>query len=358
MGVLVAGQADEAHLRLGQQVERGLGHPQPGAQHRDEQRRAVDRHADRRRDRSRDRARHGCSVRGSPRTRAGWQARAAPRGTRRCCWSVAHDVSRDWAIGCSTTMVSTVATLAASRALRWTRLTMTSCRATDLARRRPATTPRCGGSCTACRRRPGRRRGPRGRAGHPQHQDDRQGLGDRHGDPDGRPDHARGRRHATARCARCAPRRCGPTRPIRRAPPVAAVCVYPDLVETAVAGAARHGRCRSPASRRRSRPAGRRWRPSSSTCARRSPPARRDRHGDRPRRVPRRATTGRCSTRSSRSKQACGARAPEGDPRDRRAGHPRQRPTGVVAGAARRRRLHQDLDRQGQRRPRRRRSRW
>ena len=37
-----------------------------------------------------------------------------------------------------------------------------------------------------------------------------------------------------ARCARCAPRRCGPTRATRRCPPVAAVCVYPDLVETAV----------------------------------------------------------------------------------------------------------------------------
>ena len=39
-------------------------------------------------------------------------------------------------------------------------------------------------------------------------------------------------------------------------------------------------------------------------------------------------------------------RPPQGDPRDRRAGDPRQRPPRVLAGAARRRRLHQDLDRQ------------
>ena len=45
-------------------------------------------------------------------------------------------------------------------------------------------------------------------------------------------------------------------------------------------------------------------------------------------------------------KEACGAGAPQGDPGDRRAGHLRQRAPRVLAGHARRRRLHQDLDRQ------------
>jgi deoxyribose-phosphate aldolase len=40
--------------------------------------------------------------------------------------------------------------------------------------------------------------------------------------------------------------------------------------------------------------------------------------------------------------------APEGDPGDRRAGHVRQRAPRLLAGDAGRRRLHQDLDRQGQ----------
>ena len=41
----------------------------------------------------------------------------------------------------------------------------------------------------------------------------------------------------------------------------------------------------------------------------------------------------------------------QGDPGDRRAGHVRQRPPGLLAGPAGRRRLHQDLDRQGLARP-------
>ena len=56
-------------------------------------------------------------------------------------------------------------------------------------------------------------------------------------------------------------------------PAVAAVCVYPDLVATAVAGAAPAAACRSPRWPPPSRPAGRRWRPSWSTSPRRSPPA-------------------------------------------------------------------------------------
>ena len=47
-------------------------------------------------------------------------------------------------------------------------------------------------------------------------------------------------------------------------------------------------------------------------------------------------------------KQACGSRcSPQGDLGDRRAGHAGQRAAGVLAGHAGRRRLHQDLDRQG-----------
>ena len=51
-------------------------------------------------------------------------------------------------------------------------------------------------------------------------------------------------------------------------------------------------------------------------------------------------------------KEACRAGPPEGDPRDGRARHLRQRPPRVAARDGRRCRLHQDLDRQGDRRPR------
>ena len=60
-------------------------------------------------------------------------------------------------------------------------------------------------------------------------------------------------------------------------------------------------------------------------------------------------------------KEACARtarRPPQGDPRDRRAGHLRQRPARVLAGDAGRRRLHQDLHRQDRRPPRPCRSRW
>ncbi len=49
-----------------------------------------------------------------------------------------------------------------------------------------------------------------------------------------------------------------------------------------------------------------------------------------------------------RVKEACGAGPPEGDPRDRRARHLRQRPPRVAPGDGCRGRLHQDLDRQAQ----------
>ena len=46
-------------------------------------------------------------------------------------------------------------------------------------------------------------------------------------------------------------------------------------------------------------------------------------------------------------KAACGDGPAQGDPGDRRAGDLRQRPARLLAGAAGRRRLHQDLHRQG-----------
>ena len=129
-------------------------------------------------------------------------------------------------------------------------------------------------------------------------------------------------------------------------PPVAAVCVYPDLVGVARAAAGgqrgrrgvrghrvpvRPGVARGQA-RRRARRRGRR--------------RRRGGHGHRPGRVPGRPV------RPGLRGDPAGARglrhrAPQGDPGDRRAGHPRQRLPGVLAGDAGGRGLHQDLDRQG-----------
>ena len=74
---------------------------------------------------------------------------------------------------------------------------------------------------------------------------------------------------------------------------------------------------------------------------------RRDRHGDRPRRLPLRPL--REGLRRDRPGEGgLRRRAPEGDPRDRRARHVRQRPPRLAARDGRRRRLHQDVDRQGQ----------
>ena len=77
----------------------------------------------------------------------------------------------------------------------------------------------------------------------------------------------------------------------------------------------------------------------------------RDRHGHRPRRVPLRSLR----TRLRRDRRGQGGvqprrrqlRPPQGDPRDRRAQHLRQRAPRILAGDPRRRRLHQDLHRQG-----------
>ena len=89
------------------------------------------------------------------------------------------------------------------------------------------------------RRRPGRRRGTRGRASAPGRSRPRQGLRDRPGDPDGRPDHARGRRTPRARSARCAAKAMRPDPADPTCPPTAAVCVYPDMVGDRQGGARR-----------------------------------------------------------------------------------------------------------------------
>ena len=141
-------------------------------------------------------------------------------------------------------------------------------------------------------------------------------------------------------------------------PRVAAVCVYGDMVPHAVAalGAAhgdpddglvsrRRGRHRVPERARVARDqAGR-----HGGCRRRR--RRRDRHGDRPRGVPRRSLRPR--VRPDRPRQAGvpsrrrHLRLAQGHPRDRRAEHVRQHQAGIVARDPRGRRLHQDLDRQG-----------
>ena len=85
------------------------------------------------------------------------------------------------------------------------------------------------------RRGRGRRRGPGGHAGDPLHQEGRQAGGHRPGhrawstSPPSRAPTPR------ARSRPCAPRPAGPTRRDPTAPPVAAVCVYPDMVPVAVA---------------------------------------------------------------------------------------------------------------------------
>ena len=130
-------------------------------------------------------------------------------------------------------------------------------------------------------------------------------------------------------------------------PSVAAVCVYPNLVADRGGAAARLerqgrlGRDRVPvrpvAARRQAR------RRARGGRARR----RRDRHGDRPRRLPLRPLR-EGLRRDRQGEGGLRRRAPEGDPRDRRARHLRQRAPRLAARDGRGRRLHQDLDRQGQ----------
>ena len=194
------------------------------------------------------------------------------------------------------------------------------------------------------------------RARHALDQDHRQGVGDRHGHLDGRPDHAGGRRHPRqgALPGRQGPRP-DPSDP--SCPPVAAVCVYGDLA--GVAREALGGTGLHVAAVATAFPSGRASRAVkiADVQGRRRERRRRDRHGHRPRRLPHRPLPRRL--RGDRRRQGgLRGRPPQGHPRDRRAGHPRQRPPRLLAGDARRRRLHQDLHRQDPARPRPCRSAW
>ena len=139
-------------------------------------------------------------------------------------------------------------------------------------------------------------------------------------------------------------------RPVRTpaCPPVAAVCVYPDLVETAVhalRGTGVAGRLASP---RPSRPAARRSTTKLHDVrdAVAAGATEIDMVIDRGAFLAGRY--GQVFDEIVGDEGGLRRRPPQGHPRDRRAGHARQRAARVVAGAARRRRLHQDLDRQGQ----------
>ena len=133
-------------------------------------------------------------------------------------------------------------------------------------------------------------------------------------------------------------------------PSVAAICVYPSLVPSAKRGARRHrrqdglGRDRLPgrpdlargqAARHRGRGRGRR---------------RRDRHGDRARGVPRRRRRPRPCDEIVAVKERCGAAHLKVILETGRARLLRPRPPRLDARDGGRRRLHQDLDRQGGRR--------
>ena len=139
-----------------------------------------------------------------------------------------------------------------------------------------------------------------------------------------------------------------PARPGRPSvPPVAAVCVYPNRVrdrEGAARGDRREGRVRRdrvPVGAVADRHQGRR--DARGGRARRG----RGRHGDRPGRVPLRPL--REGVRRDRHGQGgLRRRAAQGHPRDGRARHVRQRPPRLAARDRRRRRLHQDLDREDQ----------
>ena len=142
--------------------------------------------------------------------------------------------------------------------------------------------------CTACPASTRSGRSARRRARHPLDQDDGQDAGDRPGRLDGRPDHARGRRHPRQGPRRCAPRPAGPTPTdptSRRSRPSASTrtsppwpsrrCAGSGVGVAAVATAFPSGRASLPVK-------------LADTAGRRRRRRRRDRHGDRPRGVPRR----------------------------------------------------------------------
>ena len=139
-------------------------------------------------------------------------------------------------------------------------------------------------------------------------------------------------------------RRPDPTDP--SIPSVAALCVYPTMVpeaRAALAGLRRQGRGGRHLLPQRAGAAGGEAR---RRAGRQAAGRRRDRHGHRPRRVPGRRVRPRL--RRDRGGQGGLRRdAPEGDPGDRRARDLRQRAPRLGARHGGRRRLHQDLHRQG-----------
>ena len=200
-------------------------------------------------------------------------------------------------------------------------------------RRRAAPVP-----ARAARGRRGGRPGPRGRPRDPLDQDHGEGVRARPGDPHDRPHDARGHGHRRARCARCARRRCVPTRPTRRArrsPRSASTTTWSGWPRTRCAAAAVKVAAVTTAF-----PSGRaaldvKLADTADAVARRR---RRDRHGDRPRRVPVGPLPGglrRDRRGAGGLRRRTGPRAPQGDPRDRRAADLRQRTPGVLAGDAR-----------------------
>ena len=149
------------------------------------------------------------------------------------------------------------------------------------------------------------------------------------------------------RSRRSARRRCGrtPATPrSRRSPPSACIRTSSRSRSATARGLGRQGRLRGDrvpvgpvAARRQAR-----RRPGRRRARRR-----RDRHGDRPRRVPLRPL--REGVRRDRAGEGSVRRAPpQGDSRDGRARHVRQRAPRLAARDGGRRRLHQDVDRQDQ----------
>ena len=191
-------------------------------------------------------------------------------------------------------------------------------------------------------------RGPRRRAREALDQAGVEAVRARARGADDGPDDARGRGHAgQGRGAVLEGRAARSVRPER---PVGArrVCVYPNLVPTAVERL--RGTGVKVASVATAFPSGQA--PLDASCRGalgRRAGRRRGRHGDRPRRVPLRPL--REGLRRDRADQGgVRRRAPEGDPRGRRARHVRQRAPRVAPGHGRGRRLHQDVDRQAPRR--------
>ena len=171
-------------------------------------------------------------------------------------------------------------------------------------------------------------------------------MGARPGDPDDRPDHARGKGHARARSGHCAPRRS------TRSPATRRSRTSPRSASTRRWSPRRARRSARPgvhvASVATGFPSGQTFLDLKLAETRQAIDAGADEIDmviDAVR-VPRRRLPDR--VRGDRRGQGCLRRHPsQGHPRDRRARDLRQRPARVDPGDGRRRRLHQDLDRQG-----------